>query len=183
MTLASLSRQRQESPPTVGRHCISSHSVALEILGLPTTSSTEALSIEALSEAYFNEAKKRRPDASFNKENFVELIIAYEYLFAQIGIGTTTSSNNQHLGISTELLVEECKHNPLFRKWLLLGHTNGAQYWQHFFLQNGGLEPNKCRSKMKLQTGRNEDDDSVRATRRFVRRKRGNRRRLSGAST
>jgi len=147
-----------------------SSQAARALLGLPPTkrksASATSLTLKELRHAYFAAAKKCHPDVvqANNNDNgslsldFLQLTRAYELLQGEItqnpdfiiqSISTDEEEEFREacqkvLGIKAEI-VEECKQNPMFRKWLI-GRTDAAAYWQSFFTQHGGLAP-KLRPK------------------------------------
>jgi hypothetical protein len=68
-----------------------------------------------------------------------EAIKSTNYVTSQEEEEDFRNACEQQLGLSAEI-VEECKQNPAFLRWLS-GRTDSAHYWRSFFHQNGGLAP------------------------------------------
>ena len=127
-----------------------STSAAKSMLGL---ADQQVLSVRQLRQAYFELAKQCHPDvASRTQLDFREITEAYEHLLnrggfcdeADLANAVTADEEDEYrracdavLNLPAEV-VEECKQNPLFRRWLG-GNTDGAQYWRIFFAGHGGL--------------------------------------------
>jgi hypothetical protein len=89
--------------------------------------------------------------SSNSSHDFIRITQAYELLQQEASSATTnfalTPSEEeefrlaceQNLGLSAEI-VEECKQNPGFLRWLS-GWTDSAHHWRSFFSQHGGLGP------------------------------------------
>ena len=127
---------------------------ARSLLDLPTDP-LQTVTLKEIREAYFVAAKKCHPDMKGDgcHDEFLKLTTAYEVLQAQVDTSNRShmeaiseSEENlfraacqQQLGVAAEI-VEECKKNPIFRRWLG-GNTDAAHTWRDFFVQNGGLAP------------------------------------------
>ena len=128
--------------------------VAKKLLGLDRVASS---SIADLRNAYFNAAKLCHPDIKGEGSHieFLALTEAYEHLQRELAGDASEydqelsiSEDEEHLfraacqqqlGVPAEI-VEECKRNPIFRKWLG-GNTDAAHTWRDFFRRTGGLAP------------------------------------------
>jgi len=108
--------------------------------------------VRELRHAYFEVAKQCHPDVAHDtKLDFRDITEAYEHLLSgdqcskeDLADMVTISEEEEYreacdviLNLPAEV-VEECKRNPLFRRWLG-GNTDGAQHWRIFFAGNGGL--------------------------------------------
>ena len=143
------------------RNLLSSRSISTQaarsLLGLPTDI-TQAVSLQEVRQAYFAAAKQCHPDMQTNDsdghEEFLALTKAYEVLHSQAKSDHSEDETviitvneeeefraacQRNLGVPAEI-VEECKQNPMFRRWLG-GNTDAAHTWRDFFVQNGGLAP------------------------------------------
>jgi DnaJ domain len=143
---------------TYGRRI--STETAMRMLGFPNNTNAKQLDIREVRTAYLELAKRTHPDLQ-NREtadtsvDFRDITEAYEHLLKceiskngdpTLMIADIISKEEENLyrqaclnllGIPAEI-VEESKHNPMFRHWLG-GNTDGAQHWRAFFAVHGGL--------------------------------------------
>lgn len=152
---------------------------ARDLLGLPARhpqATHHPISLRELRHAYFAAAKKCHPDIQKNHSeeekidyDFLQVTQAYEVLHREITQNIVVVEDDDDLiteteeeefrracqswlGIKAEI-VEECKQNPIFRRWLT-GNTDAAHHWRMFFVQNGGLAPKLRAAGNQLTAGK-----------------------------
>lgn len=154
---------------------------ARSLLGLPTDP-LQTVTLKEVRQAYFAAAKQCHPDMKNVSchDEFLQLTMAYEALQSKVessyldNVEAISLSEEEEfraacqrsLGVPAEI-VEECKQNPMFRRWLG-GNTDAAHTWRDFFVQNGGLAP-----KLRPVAGWLESGNDATLTTSRRRRKRG----------